>query len=174
VYSLGHPAQAQHAAPQHQSHSLPNAPGPYIGLYSPGVPDSYAPVKAFTTATGIKPNVVLYYSGWLEPFQVRFATTVANEGAVPLVQISPTDANIAAMAAGRYDNYWSAFAKAVRAYHHPVILGFGHEMNGYWYSWGYTHTSPTVFVAAWRHIVTLFRALGAQNVTWLWTINTIH
>ena len=47
-------------------------------------------------------------------------------------------------------------------------------MNGYWYSWGYTHTSPAVFVAAWRHIVTVFRARGAQNVTWLWTINTIH
>ena len=47
-------------------------------------------------------------------------------------------------------------------------------MNGHWYSWGYTHTSPAVFVAAWRHIVTLFRAAGAQNVTWLWTVNTIH
>jgi hypothetical protein len=131
-------------------------------------------VKAFTTATGIKPNVVLYYSGWLQPFQGGFATTVANEGAVPLVQINPTNANIAALAAGRYDNYLSAYAKAVRAYRHPVILGFGHEMNGYWYSWGYTHTSPAAFVAAWRHIVTLFRSLRVQNVTWLWTINTIH
>ena len=27
------------------------------------------------------------------------------------------------------------------------------------------------FVAAWRHIVTLFRAEGADNVTWLWTVN---
>ena len=26
-------------------------------------------------------------------------------------------------------------------------------------------------MAAWRHIVTLFRAEGADNVTWLWTIN---
>ena len=47
-------------------------------------------------------------------------------------------------------------------------------MNGYWYSWGYLHTSPAVFVAAWRHIVTLFRARGARNVTWMWTVNTIH
>ena len=118
--------------------------------------------------------MVVYYSGWLEPFQVGFATTVANDGAVPLVQMNPTRTSVAAIAAGQYDSYLSTYAEAVRAYHHPVILSFGHEMNGYWYSWGYTHTSPAVFVAAWRHIVTLFRALGAQNVTWLWTINTIH
>jgi hypothetical protein len=30
-----------------------------------------------------------------------------------------------------------------------------------------------VFVAAWRHIVTLFRNLGASDVTWLWTVNII-
>ena len=24
----------------------------------------------------------------------------------------------------------------------PVAISFGHEMNGYWYSWGYRHTSP--------------------------------
>ena len=47
-------------------------------------------------------------------------------------------------------------------------------MNGDWYPWGYTKTSPAVFVAAWRHIVTLFRALGAKNVTWLWTVNIIN
>ena len=44
-------------------------------------------------------------------------------------------------------------------------------MNANWYSWGYGHVPPLTFVAAWRHIVTLFRAQGADNVTWLWTIN---
>ena len=43
-------------------------------------------------------------------------------------------------------------------------------MNAYWYSWGYGHTSPSTFVAAWRHIVTVFRARHAANVTWLWTL----
>ena len=47
-------------------------------------------------------------------------------------------------------------------------------MNGTWYSWGYQHTSPAAFVAAWRHIVTVFRAVGAWNVTWLWTVNVIQ
>jgi hypothetical protein len=110
----------------------------------------------------------------MEPFKTSFATTVARNGAVPLVQINPTETSVAAIAAGRYDNYLNAYAKAVRTYHQPVIISFGHEMNGHWYTWGYTHTSPKAFVAAWRHIVTVFRASKAQNVTWLWTINTIH
>ena len=118
--------------------------------------------------------MVVYYSGWLEPFQTGFAATAANDGAVPLVQMNPTHVSIAAIANGRYDSYLTAYAKAVRAYRHPIILSFGHEMNGYWYSWGFRYTSPAVFVAAWRHIVTLFRIMGAQNVTWLWTINNFQ
>jgi mannan endo-1,4-beta-mannosidase len=90
------------------------------------------------------------------------------------VQMDPTGISIAAIASGRYDGYLTAYADAVSAYHHPVILSFGHEMNGGWYSWGYRHTSPAVFVAAWRHIVNLFRVRGARNVTWMWTINIIH
>jgi hypothetical protein len=51
-----------------------------------------------------------------------------------------------------------------------VVIGFGHEMNAPWYSWGYQHLPASTFVAAWRHIVTLFRSEGADNVTWLWTL----
>jgi mannan endo-1,4-beta-mannosidase len=46
-------------------------------------------------------------------------------------------------------------------------------MNGNWYSWGNRHTPAKVFVAAWQHIVTLFRAVGATNVIWLWTVNVV-
>ena len=153
---------------------LPPASGSYLGVYANGVPASYAGVTAFRSATGARPDVVMYYSGWYVPFPVRFATTTANNGAVPLVQMDPDRVSVAAIASGRYDGYLSAYAEAVRAYRHPVILSFGHEMNGDWYSWGHRKTSPTVFVAAWRHIVTVFRTLGAQNVTWLWTVNIIN
>jgi hypothetical protein len=153
---------------------LPPATGSYLGLYAKGLPDSYAPVTAFTSTTGAKPDIVMYYSGWYVPFPLGFANTVANHGAVPLVQMDPDNINIARIASGRYDGYLSAYAEAVRAYHNPVILSFGHEMNGNWSSWGYRHTSPAAFVAAWRHIVSLFRALGVQNATWLWTVNIIN
>jgi mannan endo-1,4-beta-mannosidase len=153
--------------------ALPATVGSYVGVYAPGAPASYAGVSAFTNATGVRPGLVVYYSGWLEPFEAAFAATVAGHGAVPLVQIDPTDVSLAAIASGQYDSYLTAYAKAVRAYRHPVILSFGHEMNANWYSWGYRSTSPADFVAAWRHIVTLFRAQGARNVTWLWTVNVI-
>ena len=43
-------------------------------------------------------------------------------------------------------------------------------MNATWYSWGYGHVPAKTFVAAWRHVVSVFRHQGAGNVTWLWTI----
>ena len=143
-------------------------------MYLPGVPDSYAKVPAFTKTTGVKPDVLTYYSGWLEPFRASFAEAAAKQGAVPLVQIDPQAISLAAIASGQYDTYLGAYATAVRSYRRPVIIGFGHEMNGPWESWGYGHTSAADFVAAWRHIVTLFRTFGADNVTWLWTVNVIE
>jgi mannan endo-1,4-beta-mannosidase len=158
---------------------LPTTPQSYLGVYTNGAPASYDGITAFTNATRASPDLVMYYSGWYVPFPVQFANTVAENGAVPLVQMDPDSQtnkaiSIAGIASGRYDGYLSAYAETVRAYHHPVILSFGHEMNGWWSSWGYTHTSPGAFVAAWRHIVTLFRELGARNVTWLWTVNIIN
>jgi hypothetical protein len=153
---------------------LPPSTASYLGVYTTGLPGSYAKVAAFKSATGAKPDVVMYYSGWFVPFPQKFATTVASNGEVPLIQLDPDDINVSSIASGRYDGYLSQYAEAVRAYGHPVILSFGHEMNGNWYSWGFGHTSPAKFVAAWRHVVTLFRTLGAKNVTWLWTVNIIN
>ena len=100
------------SAPQQELFTLPTSPDSYVGLYPDGVPSSYAGVTAFTTATGVRPSVVPYYSGWLEPFQTRFATTAAERGAVPLVQMDPTHISVPAIASGKYDTYLSAYAEA--------------------------------------------------------------
>jgi hypothetical protein len=172
LYTVGRPASgAGPVARQDGRVPLPVRDGSYLGLYPHGVPSSYAGAQAFTAATGVRPDVVVYYSGWLEPFQAGFADTASRAGAVPLVQINPAAVSIAAIAAGRYDEYLRTYAAAVRSYGHPVILSFGHEMNGDWYSWASTHTAPAAFVAAWRHLVEVFRAAGTWNVTWLWTVN---
>ena len=158
--------------PGGSSQSPAKDPISYIGLYERSA--SYSGVAAFTSATGVQPDILMYYSSWLEPFNTQFALAAAAHGATPLVQVNPNGVTLAAISAGKYDSYLSSYADEIRSYGHPVILSFGHEMNGYWYSWGYGHTSPATFVAAWRHVVKLFRVLGAQNVTWMWTVNIIN
>ena len=141
----------------------------FLGVYPAG--PGYGPIASFAEAAGQRPDIVGYYSGWYAPFPTSYARTIRRHGAVVMVQIDPAYVPVKAIAAGRYDGYLSAYAESVRAFGQAVIIGFGHEMNAPWYSWGYGHTSPAAFVAAWRHVVLLFRALGADNVTWLWTIN---
>jgi mannan endo-1,4-beta-mannosidase len=147
---------------------------PLVGVYEPGTPGSWSPVAEFTDATGVKPRIVLYYSPWKVPFSTAFAQSAWDHDAYVLVQLEPNDVTLASIAAGSSDAYLRTYADAVVAFGHPVILSFGHEMNGNWYSWGYGHTSPATFVAAWRHIVRVFRVAGAANVTWLWTVNSIN
>jgi Glycosyl hydrolase family 26 len=150
--------------------SLAPSLGSYLGVYEPGTPPTYQEIGEFASAAGRTPNLVETFSGWAEPFDTAFANLLHSHGITPLVQIDPTDASIAAIADGDYDDYLSAYADAIADYRHPVVIGFGHEMNAPWYSWGYHHVRPATFAAAWRHLVQLFRANGADNVTWLWTI----
>jgi mannan endo-1,4-beta-mannosidase len=154
--------------------SLPASAGSYLGVYTKGLPASYDGISSFKQSTGTTPDLVMYYSGWYVPFPTTFADTVADHGAAPLIQMDPDKISISKIASGGSDAYLSQYAEAVKAYKHPVILSFGHEMNGTWSSWGYTKTPAATFVAAWKHIVTEFRALGATNVTWLWTANIIN
>ena len=46
-----------------------------------------------------------------------------------------------------------------------------HEMNGDWFEWGVTNhdNSPYLFKKAWKHVVVLFRKVGATNVKFLWS-----
>jgi mannan endo-1,4-beta-mannosidase len=159
-------------APPPAAHaSLPPRLASYLGVYEQGAPPGYQPIASFAAAAGRAPNLGAYFSGWAQPFETSFADLLRAHGIVPFVQIDPTYASVAAIAAGSYDGYLRSYADSVRDFGHAVVIGFGHEMNAPWYSWGYGHVPAATFVAAWRHIVTLFRGQGADNVTWLWTIN---
>jgi serine/threonine protein kinase len=165
LHPFGHNVTAAH----HATLVSPSRPSSYLGVDVPGRPD-YRAVADFAAAAGRTPNLVGYFSGWAEPFNSGFAQMLHRHHVVPLVQIEPTDASVAAIAAGSYDDYLTAYADAVRDFGHPVVISFGDEMNASWSSWGSGHVSPHHFIAAWQHVVTLFRQQGADNVTWLWTV----
>lgn len=87
---------------------------------------------------------------------------------------------------GHYDEYLDNWAKGMNEFGKPVLLRFGHEMNGDWYPWsgalngggtlgGYGDPTladgPERFVAAYRHIHDRFLQNGAKNVLWVWCPN---
>ena len=122
-------------------------------------------------AFGIRPDVVESYAAFGRPFDAGQADPAEAIRAVPVIQIDPGGVKLSAIASGGYDAYLRSYAQAVRGFGCPIVLSFGHEMNGNWYSWGWHHVKPDTFVAAWRRIVTIFRSQHASNVTWMWTPN---
>jgi hypothetical protein len=153
---------------------VPIPASPLVGVYEPGAPGSWSQIAEFADATDVTPGIVVYYSPWSDPFSTSFAQTAWDHGAYVLVQLQPDGVTLASVAAGGSDACLRAYADAVVAFGHPVILSFGHEMNGTWYSWGNGRASPATWVAAWRHVVRVFRAAGAANVTWLRAVNSIE
>jgi len=146
-------------------------PGRILGVYSDGVPTSYSLVNRFGRKVRRAPNVAMYFSAWGDRFRTGFAEVARRHGAVPFVELEPYTVSMQSIAAGTQDAYLWSYARAVRSFGGPVLIGFAHEMNGFWYRWGYKHTPPRVFRSAWRHVVTVFRRAGAWNVRWLWVIN---
>jgi hypothetical protein len=154
------------------SQSIMPKPGTVaIGMYAAGVNTSYSPEREFTSATGAKVSYALAYSTFPGPFNTGFANLVSSHGSVPVIQLLPDGMSMQQIAAGAYDKSLRSSAAEAKAFGRPVILSFAPEANGNWYSWGYGNTPASTWVAAWRHVVTVFRQQGATNVTWMWTMN---
>lgn len=84
--------------------------------------------------------------------------------------------SLASTVAGKHDAAYGKVAATIRAYGSVVVVRFAAEQNGAWSPWGIGIDGNTAlqYVAAWRHVVELFRAAGATNVLWLWAPNVVR
>src|SRR5215475_8602193 len=57
-----------------------------IGIYEAGFPQKTAAASSFSSATGVRPRMLVYYSGWGQDFVATFAKTAHAGGAVPVVK----------------------------------------------------------------------------------------
>lgn len=136
---------------------LPAQTGHYLGIIMrhPGPPPFRANLGEFYTPFG----------GY---FPEGAASEYRRHGLTPFIQIDPRKVSIASIASGGYDQYLHRFATAAKNFCTALIMSFGHEFNGQWYSWGVKHVAPSIFVAAWKRIYTIFQEVKARNVTWAW------
>ena len=128
-------------------------------------------LSRFTETTGIFPAIVEYYQAFGTSFSAVNARLIAEVRARPLIQLDPVGVSMADIVAGKYDSYLRTYAAALKTFGHPVMISFGHEMNGNWYSWSLPYTSPQEFVAAWRHIHRIINSAKVPRVVWTWDFN---
>ena len=68
---------------------------------------------------------------------------------------------------GEFDEDLRRWARAAKSFGSPILIEWGTEPNGDWFSWngkwnGGAKTGPARYVAAYHHIVDLMRAEGAE------------
>lgn len=142
-----------------------------LGLFVRGALGSFTKVNQFASTAKIYPRTISAYVYWGGPFDVTFADHCAYHGAVPLMQLEPEDVTLQSIAKGKSDRWLRSYAEAVKKWGDPVMIGFAAEPDGKWAPWGERFQSPAEWVAADRHVIDVFRAVGAKNVKFLWTMN---
>jgi hypothetical protein len=175
--------------------SLPAA-GIALGVYQPSQGMSGNAIDRYTTQVGRTPAFAWLPATWQNlagdfvPFDAAILEQFRTRGIMPGLTWNPSrgpvvghfgtdqpDFSWTQITSGRYDDYLKQFATAAARYGHPFMIRMLHEMDGTWYPWAYRengNTDPANYVAAWRHIVDVFRQEGASNVQFVWSPSVLN
>ncbi len=122
------------------------------------------------------PDYVMFYRDLGRPYPKEAIEAIRRVGATPIVSLelwqwhAPRGDDLRRLNAGEFDAYFQQWARDARRDGKRVLLRFGFEFNGDWFTWG---GDPAGFVAAWRRARRIFREAGANNVEWVWSPNVV-
>ena len=107
------------------------------------------------------------YFNWDDPFSVELMRNTAAKGRIPFLAFQTSGSNLTykQIADGQGDDSLNARADAAKAFGKPLFVSFDHEPNARINKKG---SAPEDYVAAWQHIVKLFRERGATNVAFVY------
>jgi len=125
-----------------------------------------------------KPDYVMFYRDLGRPYPRRSTDLIRSHGATPVLSLElwhwmrgrPKASCLPAIVQGKYDEFFRTWARAAREDGKRVLLRFGFEMNGEWFSWS---GDPDLFKEAWRRVHAIFREEKAKNVEWVWAPNIL-
>jgi hypothetical protein len=170
----------------------------YHGLYWGGVgSDTHDPtehdvtaadVARYEQAVGKKAAWIYFSANWFESrsFPIQMAGWIRNLRKVPYIRLmlrSDVDQkhpektfSLQKILAGEFDANLREWAYGAKDFGSPILIEWGTEPNGRWFSWngkwnGGARIGPKRYKAAYRHIVELMRAAGANNLQWVWHVN---
>lgn len=165
--------------------------GAVLGVFVSGVPEDMRLLESLERTVRRRFMMVTFYQAWGsrpdQQFDPRALNRIVAHGAIPVLTWEPwvTDftrpglppmpdrqfRNLRAISSGQYDFYIERWARGAREWGHPLMVRLGHEMNASWYPWGERAFGNTAedYIAMWRHVVGIFRRVGAHNVLWVWS-----
>ncbi|GJM26487.1 MAG: hypothetical protein DHS20C16_29020 [Phycisphaerae bacterium] len=120
------------------------------------------------------PDYVMFYRDLRCPFPARAVKIIRERGGVPSISLElwhwgrGETKYLSMINAGEFDDFFESWARDAKAEGGPVLLRFGFEFNGDWFSWS---GDPEEYVAAWRRAHGIFKRIGADNVQWVWAPN---
>lgn len=134
-------------------------------------------LERYAAKVGGMPRIAMWYETWHGGPLIahRVMRAVKRHGVVPMITWMPMKNSLTRIAAGDYDGYLHDSAVAARRWGRRLLLRPFSEMNGRWMPWGVGAHGNTAqqFVAAWRHIVSIFHSAHATNVRFVFSPNVI-
>jgi Glycosyl hydrolase family 26 len=106
---------------------------------------------------------------WDEPFPTETERWDLQAGRIPLISWNGRNVTTKTIARGSYDDMIRQRARQTKALGQPVMIRWFWEMDGR--KKAEFAGEPEEYIAAWKHIVGIFRAEGADNVRWVWCPN---
>jgi hypothetical protein len=131
--------------------------------------------QAFQSLIGRKLAIVHDYYAWTQVFPSPAEAAAANQGSLLFMDWSLHGQGVtwSQIASGAQNAQINTEAAALKAFGRPIMVSFQHEMDR---PVDAVYGTAADYVAAWRHIHSLFAADGVHNVIWVWdpTGYTVH
>lgn len=161
-----------------------------VFVASPDQPEDAVPesqLAAYVQSVGRDVAFVYFTNNWFRSraFPAAVVHRVRARGAVPIIRLMLRSSDEAAhgpdpvysparIVSGALDADLRAWARQAAAEGGPLYVEYGTEVNGDWFAWNAAHNGreagAALFVQAYRHIVNVFRAAGANNVRWVFHV----
>jgi mannan endo-1,4-beta-mannosidase len=144
----------------------------------------------FKEAVGRQPAILTLWSQWgqdaTKAFPTQKAQAVWDRGATPMIWWEPVIpprererdldcpySRWSRVVAGEHDKYIRQWANQARRFGKTVLLRLAHEINGNYFPWGINSqcgNTAKAYKQAWKRIHGIFKARGATNVKFVWTV----